>query len=344
MIFEQYEGEDFLVDVPVKINIWIRPDCQKKQFEIIKQAKPSVLFIQSDGGRNGEEQRIINENRKMIEEGISWKCKVYKIYEDTNQGLYTMGAKTRDVIWRTVDRCVFTEDDQLPSVSFFRYCAEMLEKYKDDERIECICGMNHLGKYEDTDSDYFFSRQGSIWGVATWKRVVENWGSFDYGNSNYTMSILKERTKHNKAIWNRLNTYAHKELCEGHVAATEFWLEFDVYSQNRLQIIPKYNLISNIGTTETSAHSGQLKNMPRKLRQVFHSDTYELKFPLVHPKYVMPDINYEKKRNQIMGYNTPIISFFRKVEYLFLLLKNEGLGHVVSRIGRKITHAERTEK
>ena len=98
MIFEQYEGEDFLVDVPVKINIWIRPDCQKKQFEIIKQAKPSVLFIQSDGGRNGEEQRIINENRKMIEEGISWKCKVYKIYEDTNQGLYTMGAKTRDVI------------------------------------------------------------------------------------------------------------------------------------------------------------------------------------------------------------------------------------------------------
>lgn len=36
----------YLVDVPVKINIWIRPECQKRQFEIIKQARPSILFVQ----------------------------------------------------------------------------------------------------------------------------------------------------------------------------------------------------------------------------------------------------------------------------------------------------------
>ena len=39
---------------------------------------------------------------------------------------------------------------------------------------------------------------------------------------------------------------------EGHVAGSEFWYEFDMYAQNRLQIIPKVNLVSNIGATADS--------------------------------------------------------------------------------------------
>lgn len=38
----------YLVDVPVKINIWTRPECQRKQFEVIKQARPrKAMNIQS---------------------------------------------------------------------------------------------------------------------------------------------------------------------------------------------------------------------------------------------------------------------------------------------------------
>ena len=50
------ELKEYLVDVPVKINIWIRPDCQRKQFQVLQQARPSILFLVSDGGRNKEEQ------------------------------------------------------------------------------------------------------------------------------------------------------------------------------------------------------------------------------------------------------------------------------------------------
>ena len=49
----------YLVDIPVRINIWIRPECQRRQFEVIKKARPSILFIQSDGGRNDEEWQAI---------------------------------------------------------------------------------------------------------------------------------------------------------------------------------------------------------------------------------------------------------------------------------------------
>ena len=67
----------YLVDVPVKINIWIREECQKRQWEIIKKARPSILFIQSDGGRNESEWKAINNNRKLIDNGIDWECTVY---------------------------------------------------------------------------------------------------------------------------------------------------------------------------------------------------------------------------------------------------------------------------
>ena len=321
----------YLVDVPVRINIWIRPECQKRQFEVIKQARPSIIFIQSDGGRNEEEWKAITKNRKLIDEGIDWECKVYRLYEDQNNGLYTMGQKTANLIWSVVDRCILLEDDQIPSVSYFRFCADLLEKYKDDQRVECICGVNHLGISENVDCDYFFSRQGSIWGIATWKRCVMERTNFDYSKDAYIMSLLKQRTRHNRIAWKRLNAYATQEKYEGHVPSTEFWIEFNMYSQNRLQIIPKFNLISNVGATSDSSHAAELKELPKGIRKVFNMNTYEMKFPLKEPNYVIPDVEYEKRRNQIMGYNTPFIAVYRKLERFVRMLLNGNIEAIIEK-------------
>lgn len=322
----------YLVDVPVKINIWIRPECQRRQFEVIKQARPSILFLQSDGGRNEEEWKAIYENRKMIDEGIDWNCTVYRIYADKNHGLYTMGRMAAKLIWETVDRCVFLEDDHLPAVSYFSYCAELLERYKDDQRIEVICGMNHLEKSEDVTADYFFSRSGSIWGTATWKRVVDERGIFDYINDPYVMRLLKQRTKHDKAIWKKLCGYGKNTEYGGHVAGGEFYYSFHMYSQNRLQIIPKYNLISNMGATANGAHSDEFELLPKGIRQVFNMPVYEMQFPMKHAQYVIPDVEYEKRRDRIMAYNMPIIGWIRRVERSLLLIKKGKYENLVKRI------------
>lgn len=313
--------DKYLVDVPVKINIWIRTECQKQQFEIIKKAKPSILFIMSDGGRNEKEWQAIRANRKLIDEGIDWECTVYRIYEEQNQGMYAMARKVHSLIWNTVDRCIFLEDDILPSVSFFRYCAELLERYKDDLRVNVICGMNHLEISEEVNADYFFSRQGSIWGIATWRRVYEQYNDFEYGKDHYVMGLLKERTKHNQIFWKRIEAYAQQNLYEGHVAWTEYFLEFGVYGNNQLQIIPKKNLVSNIGCTKDSAHADDLKLMPSGIRGVFNMKTYELDFPLKHAKYVIPDVQYEKKRNKIMAYNYPWRSRCYWIEKVWLKIR-----------------------
>ena len=334
----------YLVDVPVRVNIWIRPECQRKQFEVLKQARPSIMFLISDAGRNEREKEYIAQNRKIFDEEIDWECTVYKLYEEENQGLYTMSRKGAELIWSKVDRCIFLEDDMLPSVSFFRYCAELLEKYKDDERISVICGMNHLGVSEDVSGDYFFSRQGSIWGVAYWKRTRERYFDFEYGKDPYVMKLLKQRTKHNQRFWNCITGYVEDERYGGHVAGGEFFIEFSMYGHNQLQIVPKKNMISNIGCTESPAHADSIKFMPKGIRRVFNMETYELDFPLKHAKYVIPDVEYEKKRNRIMANNRPVIAFYRRCESFVLSVRYGGLKKVKAKIRKVLKRKDRIER
>lgn len=330
-------SKPFLVDVPVKINIWIREKCQRQQFEVIKQARPSILFVTSDGGRNEKEWEAIRNNRKMYDEEIDWACTVYYQYMTENQGLYAMSKKRLELIWSVVDRCVFLEDDIIPSVSFFAYCAELLEKYKDDKRIETICGMNHLGVCEDVTADYFFSRQGSIWGTATWKRVYEDRGDFSYGEDPYTMKLLKQRTKRNPIFMKKIEAYSKSELHEGHVAGGEFWIEFSMYAQNRLQIVPKYNMINNVGYDDGSEHAKGYRYFNSDAKKMFNMKTYEYEMPLKHPKYVIPDVEYEKKRNAMLEYNNKWAAFKHRVETTGLRIKYDGLfGWMFGTLKRKL--------
>ena len=324
--------QPFAVDVPVSVNIWIRPECQKKQFEVIRQARPSILFVTSDGGRSEDEWNLILKNRELYEKGIDWECKVYYLYENKNNGMYAMGQLRRNFIWSKVDRCIFLEDDQIPSVSFFRFCAEMLEKYKDDLRVLMICGMNQLGIYEDASADYFFSNAGSIWGVAMWKRTCNLHGDFSFGEDPYVMKCIKNLVGNKKEIWKQFETCASSRSYDGHPAGDEFFLSLMCYGENQLLIVPKKNLISNIGSTENSAHAGEMRTLPRGIRRVFNIKTYELKFPLVHPKFIINDVDYEKQVNRIMGVGHPFVQIWRKAERFFLILRYEGMSALIKKM------------
>lgn len=313
----------WLVDVPVKLNIWIRPECQRPQFEVIKKARPSILFIQSDGGRNEEEWRIINEHRRMFDEEIDWDCTVYKIYEDENRGMYAMMYRTREMIWSHVDRCIFLEDDDLPAVSFFQFCAELLEKYKDDERISCICGTNSFVIREGCTSDYFFSDRGSIWGVAMWKRVYDTYCDFEYGKDPYTMRLLQNLCKRDRTLWRQIKAFSSGETYSGHIAGDEYYFEFAKFGHHQLQIIPTRNMISNIGCGASSEHADDLKAMTPGMRSVFNTKTYEVEFPLRHPQYVINDIEYAEQFDRLTCRNHPFL-FIGRMSYRFLLMVRYG--------------------
>lgn len=320
----------YLVDVAVQINIWIRPNLQKKQMEILKEARPKILIVVSDGGRNEKEWVLIKENRSLVEEGVDWNCKIYKLYKDENLGVKKMIMETHEFVWSIVDKCVFLEDDILPTVSFFQYCKELLDKYEDDYRISAICGMNHLGTYNDTDSDYFFSRQGSIWGYALWKRTFQTFYVYDYETDSYVWKLLKEETNRDKEFWRIINKI--KKNKGVYFSATEFFMELSIYAQHQLFIVPKKNMICCAGASKEAHGSDSLNRLPKGIRKIFFMKVNEIEFPLKHPQYVIPDKRYEKKRNRVIGRNHPIVSYYRKIERGLYVFKEGDMKYIWRKI------------
>ncbi len=328
--------KEFLIDVPVKINIWTRPEVQRAQFEVLKQARPSILFLVSDGGRNEKEWEAIRQNRMLFDEEIDWECTVYKMYEDHNIGLYTMGRKTREFVWNTVDRCIFLEDDQIPAVSFFRYCAELLEKYKDDDRIEMICGHNPHITYDDAlPNDYYFTENGwSIWGLATWKRCIENREfPFDYANNEYIKRCLKENL--NDFWYEKVVGYCEGKLVDNHIPGGEYFHAVNSVLFHRMSIMPTKNMIKNIGYKGAHFDFDKKDKVPK----YFGAETYEIEFPIKHPKYVVDDKYYGKEYDKLLHHVKipPVKYFFLRVRNFFKLLFK---GKLLIAIKRKLNPTE----
>ena len=317
------------VDVPVRVMIWTRPDCLRQQFEVIKKAAPSVLFLVSDGGRNDKEKALINESRKIFE-NIDWECTVHKLYFEENQGMYTIGKMVKDLIWNTVDRCIFLEDDYIPAVSYFRFCAELLEKYKDDERIHMIAGNNPFGTYDaPKGQDYFFTEVGwSIWGTAMWKRSLENREyPLEYADDEYIKSCLKANLTD---FWyKKAKGYCNGELVDNHAPGSEYFHATNSALFHRMSIVPTKNQIKNIGYE--GEHSA-FKNK-KKAPSYFGVETYELNFPLRHPKYVIDDKNYSNMYQKLLGHNKkgPVGKLIAKLKTVKYVVENGLLEEVIKK-------------
>lgn len=238
----------YIVNVPVKITIWTRCNLASRLFDVIKEVRPSILFVCSDGGRNEEEWTAIAENRKLFDKYIDWDCTVHLLYENVNIGSEVMVQKNLSYIWSKVDRCIFLNDNHLPTAEYFSFCAELLNKYLYDQRIERICGHNPLGIWNNCPYDYFFSRIGSPIGIATWKDRVENrdW-NHNIGNDNYTLSLIKRQCElYGSSFWKIVGEYSQKSKYEKQTANSGYYSLLEAYSNHRLCIIPTKNMISNL--------------------------------------------------------------------------------------------------
>lgn len=313
-----------MIDIPVALVFFNRPEQFEKVFAEVRKAKPSKLFLIQDGARANNQKDIENiEKCREILSGIDWECDVVKDFSEENLGCGRRVFSGISKCFEQVDRLIVLEDDCVPSQSFFPFCQELLEKYKDDQRVGMITGMNHLNRFDVAEGDYLFSAVGSIAGWATWRRSWED-VAFELGEiveDSTAMRLLKFYEKyavHRNSVqkdakekWSQVQK--GQKLSSW---STQFGLTQILNS--RLIIAPRVNLMTNIGLTAESANSvSSIKLVPRGLRSLYRLKLYELEFPLKHPKYVMNDIEYCKAVDKLMRPNM-LISLMRRIESVFL--------------------------
>ncbi|CAM4309023.1 hemolysin activation protein [Flavobacterium terrigena] len=315
---------NFLIDIPVLIIFFARPKPFGKVMEQIRIAKPSRLYLYQDGAREGRQDDVENINKcRELAENIDWDCQVFYKYQEKNYGCDPSEYIAQKWFFENEESGIVLEDDDVPSQAFFPYCKELLERYKYDERINMICGMNQMEVYENTPYSYTFSTSGSITGWASWRRVFASWEeNYDFLSDAYALQNIKDEMGEKLYKSYIKHCTDHKNSGKAHY---ESIFGSAAILNNRLNIVPKYNLISNIGIDSYATHGAtSMDILPKGIKKIFYMKAYEIEFPLKHPKYIIEDKNYKKRIDRIMGNGYPLVQIYRQVESIsYRLMKGE---------------------
>lgn len=318
-------------DVAVLMLFFNRPEPLKRVFEQVRLARPSRLFLYQDGPRNERDLPGIEACRQVVEE-IDWECRVERLYQTENFGCDPSEYLSQKWAFSQVEQCIVLEDDDVPSQSFFPFCKELLDRYKDDPRISMIAGFNVEEETKDVEEDYFFTTNFSIWGWASWRRVIDRWDEhyrfLDHPQTVRQLeALLRERHDRQDLIYR----------CQCHRAQGKAFYETIFHTamllQNGLAIVPRKNLINNLGATADSTHfSGSAELLPRGYRRIFTMGRHELDFPLQHPQQVMEHVAYRQRVFRIMGWGHPWIKVGRSFEELYLNLRHGNFSQILKAI------------
>jgi len=280
--------DKFVLESPVLYLVFNRIDTVKKTFPEIKKAKPKKLFVAADGPRNGSEKEKTDEVRTYILENVDWDCEVKTLFREKNQGCRLAVSSAIDWFFEDVESGIIIEDDCLPSQSFFRFCQELLEKYKDDKRIMQIGGTNVEIKSRLKES-YFFSGTFNAWGWATWRRAwkhydvrMKKWKKYRLGKIFFSMPKVPFYIR--LKSWRLFNKTYH-----GEIDTWDYQWIFSCIINSAFSIVPKVNLITNLGFEKNATHTSNYKRDKKTILN------FELDFPLVHNDKIVQRKGYMKK-------------------------------------------------
>uniref|UniRef100_A0A832G8Q5 Nucleotide-diphospho-sugar transferase n=1 Tax=Ignavibacterium album TaxID=591197 RepID=A0A832G8Q5_9BACT len=260
-----------------------RLDTTKKVFEVIKQVKPPKLYLASDGARGNKsgEKEVVESVRNFLLNNIDWQCDVKTLFREQNLGCGKAVSSAINWFFKNEEMGIILEDDCLPSISFFRFCDELLIRYKDDERIMHISGDNFQDGISRGDGSYYFSQISHVWGWAAWRRA---WKLYDFEMKSLNKFI---NCKIYKSIWkqNKVQKYwlkQFKNVSLGKIDTWDYQWNYCLIVNNGLSILPNINLVENIGFNSEATHTSNSKlKMP---------SANEIKFPLTHPQFFVPDL------------------------------------------------------
>jgi len=265
--------------------IYKRPDTTRQVFEAIRQAKPPRLYVAADGPKpnvSGETERV-QQARDIVLNGVDWDCEVKTLFRDTNLGCKYGVSGGITWFFEHEEEGIILEDDTLPSQSFFWFCQELLERYRDDKRVMCVAAQNHHKPNLQKKQSYFFSRYNHCWGWASWRRA---WDLYDIEMKHWPELRLTKwlyaiggGSKLFHSYWKKI----FDETIENQVDSWAYVWTFTCWSNSGLTAIPQLNLIKNIGFSEDATHTKLTNGVQNKLK------LHELFFPLSKNILVIQD-------------------------------------------------------
>ena len=246
--------------------IFNRPEPTREVFKAIRAYQPSRLYVAADGPRpeKGGEWTLCAETRSVLK-GVDWDCKVETLFRDQNLGCGTAVSEAINWFFDQEEEGIILEVDCLPDSSFFPFCEEMLDRYRDHPEVGSVSGNNFLPRGLHMEQPYGFSKYVQIWGWATWRRFWKNYDFKLVGEWTEWEEIIRRVNP----VQNQANYWLQifKTLRAGLIDTWDYQVMFSSWRHEYVHIFPNRNLVANLGYGTDATHTNfqsPLAHLPRE--------------------------------------------------------------------------------
>lgn len=305
------EEAPFKLTTPVLFIGFSRIQTSERVFETIRNARPTKLYFAFDGPRGPEEAKRCEEVRSLVQR-VDWPCEVHTLANDRNMGLRAGLSQAMSWFFEHEEEGIILEDDTLPAPTFFRFCQELLERYRDDQRIWVIMGNNLMSDYpNEEDGSYYFSAHGygAPWGWASWRRTwnkydvnIESWPKLRNSPRLHDFFLTRQERREMLSTFDGVHA--------GHINSWSYQLDMTRVMGHGLNILPNTDLVRNIGFGGDATHTISVKD-PRNKDSV-----QDIGFPLVHPQFLMVDKRRDAEYYRLYIGDSPMKRFKAKVKWV----------------------------
>lgn len=244
-------------DTPVLLIVFSRLDEVTRVLTAIREASPRRLYVAADGPRPqvpGETEacRAVLDH---VRDNVDWPCEVRTLIRDENMGPRLAISEAITWFFEHETEGIILEEDCLPGNQFFGFCSELLERYRDDDRVMHIGGSCQLERV-DCDDSYFFSRYARVWGWATWRRAWDHYRveidlDADLDRIGAVFTLPEERD-----YWSRLL----RRYAAGEIETWDYPWAVAIWKRRGLSAYPVVDLTKNIGITSGALHTAPWKD------------------------------------------------------------------------------------
>ena len=241
---------------PIALFVYNRPDHTKEAVTALlknKHSAASDLFIFSDGAKNTEDQKNIDEVRAYIKTITGFKT-VNIIEQASNLGLANSIIAGVTKVVNQYERIIVLEDDIIVHTAFLEYMNNGLQYFETNEKVASI----HAYVYPlvQTVPDLFFLKGADCWGWATWKN---RWELFQ---PNGIVLSKELEAKNLISAFNFDNTYPYYKMLQDQIEGkNNSWAirwHGSCYLKGLLTLYPKTPFITNIGFDNSGTHCGDV--------------------------------------------------------------------------------------
>lgn len=306
---------------PILFITFNRPDHTRRVLESIMAAQPQDLYVFQDGARDGNENDANKcaEVRQVVEDMTNGSSvRLHTNFSDRNLGCGAGPMTGIDWFFNQVEMGIVMEDDCLPHPDFFGYCEELLERYKNDEKVLFINSTLYDDRWH-CGASYDFSRYMVTGAWAGWKRT---WQDFDLDLKTldakaFRKHVLQLTRNRGEANW----WYSIVLEIQQDTKKKSYWdyqMQIHLFRGNAMTIHPRVNLVSNIGFDGEGTHT--LSNSDNRGDRA----VYPI-LPLTHPASQKVDKARDARcwaKAQSQGWLRDVIGYCYQT-----LLWTDGLGH-----------------